>query len=557
MSDSAENLTQKATSTPHTDDESITTSTESDSLETWTLVNDKNRKKDELTASTELVNANNRIEILTTSSSSNVNKESHENTGYRTDDDSNVDDVSEGISIISESESAGRASPIETEANLTDLNLSGYSNHENVHLDEKFRFPIRIPQSHLPSSSVNSSDENALRQRRIRRSSSNGAANDKSLQEKDDTVVGNSVYPFVRHSLKTAFIVCVFLATLAFIGKLLNPDWQLLPTNSYLSVLEQKLTDLELQNNLMRAEIDILSRQVKYLSDLSENSAINRDNVEKGPKYQHRHFKQTGEWIMKQKDKSFKAWPGNGNNLDPVEITKEDLRKPFKCPNGNYVEMAGMCIEKIEPNIKNVEDIINVVDDIVIEQIVEGIQSFNKDSATDSAPNANINKPGFKGELETEYNRNKKFINTGNRNSKERDSSEKKYDTQKHWKQHKNLYKDGNKSDEDEFSDEDDEASIEDFKKKPFNSKERYNKNDKERKNGNKYSERYQKERKFDKNSRERKYFDSDEQSPKSGEWHEKLMKQRETSRHENEYRQRNKNWYIERGNSREKMRHS
>lgn len=47
-----------------TDDESITTSTESDSVETWTLVNDKNKRRETDSSSEIFADTNNRIDKL-------------------------------------------------------------------------------------------------------------------------------------------------------------------------------------------------------------------------------------------------------------------------------------------------------------------------------------------------------------------------------------------------------------------------------------------------------------------------------------------------------------
>uniref|UniRef100_A0A0A1WJS9 Centromere protein F n=1 Tax=Zeugodacus cucurbitae TaxID=28588 RepID=A0A0A1WJS9_ZEUCU len=521
-----------------TDDESITTSTESDSVETWTLVNDKNKKKATDYSLQTRVERNNRIDILTNLNDSKApkNQEIHGNNDNRSDDDSNVDDISEGISIISESESAGRASPLAIEANLTSEIFNDYSNLENISSNPKLRLPIHIPQSsYLLPSTVNTSEENALRQRRTRHSSSSEISETKALNPKiDNSIVESSVHPLVRHSLKGAFFICVCLAILAFIGKLRNPDWQPWLVGKNLSALEEKLTNLELKNNLMRAEIDILSKQVNYLTNLWEKGKNTRDNFEKVQRAQNRHYKQTDELPVPQKSKSFKAWSGNGNNLDPVQITKDDLKKTYKCPDGKFQEIAGMCVENTESNIENIEDIFNKVDDVVVEQILEGINLLKKDSTDDTV---HFNEPESS---KVNPNDNYMYKESQKSNGRKQYIFENKYDATKHWKQHQHLYSE---------EDEDIYASGEGSGRKKIYSKQRNSKRYKGRSDENIPKDHFHKERHYDKAFAER--------LPKSGEWHGKLMKQREAARNENEFRQRKKNWYIERGNEREKMRHS
>lgn len=72
---------KKASLNSLTDDESITTSTESDSVETWTLVNDKNKRKEKDSSSEILADTNNKIDILKkcNDSPTSENKEIHGN----------------------------------------------------------------------------------------------------------------------------------------------------------------------------------------------------------------------------------------------------------------------------------------------------------------------------------------------------------------------------------------------------------------------------------------------------------------------------------------------
>ncbi|XP_036320017.1 uncharacterized protein LOC118734400 [Rhagoletis pomonella] len=533
MNKSADDASQKATSTQHTDDESITTSTESDSLETWTLVNDKNKKKNPGTTDVE-ESTSNRLEILSNLEDyvANDSKGIHESAESRTDEDSNNDDISEGISIISESESAGRASPYAIAENLNSADLKSYPNPDDVSPASMLRLPIHLPQSsYSVCSSVHTFDETTLRQRRIRRSSSSTNSERKAVTPKDASILdANPVYPLVRRSLKGLFFICVVLAILAFIGKLRNPDWQPFFDTKNLPALEQRLTDLELQNNLMRAEIDILSKQLNFLSSLSESGRFHK--VEGGSRRQQRLFKQTGEWIMKQKGTNSKELPINKDSADNSQIIKE-LRKPIKCPNGKLAENEGMCVENSEPEIKNMDNIFNV-------DYMQSLKNAPLDESTTNPyvnePTKNANNAGPKAG-ETEFKNMNKYINTERKNSKEYDPHNFE---KRQWKRQKYIHPEN----DDDFSEEDEDDSAENFGNKKFSSKESYNKHDRN------------KERRYSGNTKDILSDESDEQSRKSGEWHGKLMQQRENARRQNEYRQRNKNWYIERGNSREKIRH-
>jgi len=113
--------------------------------------------------------------------------------------------------------------------------------------------------------------------------------------------------------------VSATLAILAFVGKLRNPEWQVLGEDKPLVELERRVGELELQNNLLRAEIDIMSKKLQYLLGSGQ------DGMQR-------------QGAGRAKGKTFKAWPGNGDSVSPVDITKADLKQPFPCP---VVEAGG------------------------------------------------------------------------------------------------------------------------------------------------------------------------------------------------------------------------
>lgn len=131
------------------------------------------------------------------------------------------------------------------------------------------------------------------------------------LSEQQPSIVGYRLPTLVQNGLTAVFYVGATLAILAFIGRLKNPEWQVLGGDKPSAELEQRLVDLEMQNNLMRAEIDIMSKQLNYLSGQGQSQSQS----------QHQQSQPQG-----RKPKTFKAWPGNGNSVDPVDITKQDLK---------------------------------------------------------------------------------------------------------------------------------------------------------------------------------------------------------------------------------------
>ncbi|KAI8126562.1 hypothetical protein CVS40_3489 [Lucilia cuprina] len=590
----ATNILSTSNTTP-TDDDASTES--SDCLESWTLVNDKNNKLRK-----QLEDKENRVEVL--KNSDNDDEEEEENDEFGKEevklknvelkdsltDANNSDDFSDGISIISESESVGRISPHPyLRDHLHDMNLKfTLGEHMDDSIINKLREemdhdiePLVVPQPAEPVV------EQQIRQRR--RSSTFKTDENQALQKASQTVAISSGFsPLVKRGLQGIFYVGVALAILALIGKIVHPTWQPLSkagsSSDTSAELEQKVNDMELQNNLMRAEIDLLNKQVKYLSSLNDP--------------QQQYQQKQGKYKDYKEGKTFKAWAGNGDSLKPVEISKQDLRKPYKCPDGSFVEIANMCMEQSnsnEPNI--VEQFGHVVEDLkqqseafkTFEKVAEELQGFQDNPfeqlqevfAEQKSPEAAKkefikNKPIYETPQDYQQNLPPKEKYQKYPNHKEDSYSSKPYKTNKYEEQNKPP-KDYKKS----FG-KDDKHSKE-FKKyqhnNPDNSKDnskewhtdKFNNNSKERKyrrdnskdfdnshensRENQSKERFNKQqkRKYDK-SREKNNGDDDDAS---GEWQEKYMKHREQLRKQNEqkYQDNNKNWYIKRGDSREHKR--
>lgn len=504
------------------------------------------------------------------------------------------DDLSDGISIISETESVGRISPHPyLRDHLHDLNLKFVLNDhlddsmlERMRTQDDIDIAVSVPLLRTPDSSAEGPH---LRQRR--KSSSNNADDaNQALQKASQTIapLHSCFPPLVRKGLQGIFFVGVGLAILALIGKIVYPTWQPLPnTNPAVrnAELEQKVNDMELQNNLMRAEIDLLNKQVKYLNSLN-------DPYQQQQQHQHQHHQQHGKYKNHKDSKTFKAWSGNGDSLKPVEITKEDLRKPYKCPDGSFVEVANMCIEqrpKGEPSL--VDQFGKVMGDLkeqsevfkTFEQVAEELQGFQENPFEQLLPDLPQNefiknKPIY--EAAEDLNQKLPY---NERHQKHRSKGE-DYHSTSPYKQHKqgkyddeskpyNEYKksfgkDYNKdSKESKFRDKSkergewkDDKSNNNSKERKYrkdNSKERFHKkfdddsHENSKENHSKERNNNSKEkRKFNKNGSDEDYY--------SGEWQINYMKHRENQRKSNEKKyQDNKNWYIKRGDSRENKRSS
>ncbi|ALC49965.1 CG42354, partial [Drosophila busckii] len=396
-------------------------------------------------------------------------------------EDTQAEDVSDGISIISDCESIGRISPHPfLRDHLNELSYKFEADHD------------------LPKERVE-----APHQLRARHQVKDVATDVPLLLEPQQTqqLIRHRLPVLMKNGLNAVFYVGAILAILAIVGRLRNPEWQVLGGEKATAALHQRVVDLELQNNLMRAEIDIMNKQMQYLSSLSQGQGH-------GQSEQRKH-------------KTFKAWPGNGNIVDAVDITKEQLKRPYKCADGKYVEIAGMCLESVPQPESLADEIGKVVNDVLqqsqafhnFEKLTEqlgtitGEGNSNNEHPSPSAPKtANPSKPGPIPVPAKERYKSDQF------NSKER----KRHSSNEHKRQH---------------------GSHE------HNSKERgYNK---------KYADKSKEQR----HQKHRHGHDDDDDDSASGEWHQRLMQQREQARQRQDQKRNNNNWYIERGGSREQRR--
>ncbi|TMW49850.1 hypothetical protein DOY81_005066 [Sarcophaga bullata] len=586
----ASNKAKKKLININNDDDTSTES--SDTFDSWTLLSDKDKPK----AVDSLDDSVNRIEILKASDhgeqedeeeASEEDDKAHKNHEGAQKQDSLNDDLSDGISIISESESVGRISPHPyLRDHLHDLNLKfSLSDHiddsilERMRMREEMEIAASVPltpaSAPVPVTVPSSNGDQHLRQRRKSSSSSNTTDEaNRALQKASQTVapLHTNLPPIVRKGLQGIFLIGVGLAILALIGKIVNPTWQHLPkvdSTVKNAELEQKVNDMELQNNLMRAEIDLLNKQVKYLSSLNDP-------------YQQQQQQQHGKYKNYKDSKTFKAWSGNGDTLKPVDISKEDLRKPYKCPDGSFVEIANMCMEqrpKGEPSL--IDQLGKVMGDLkekselfkTFEEVAEELQGFQDNPFEQIIPNVPQNKPIYEAaeDLNQKLPYNEKY-------QKNRPKGE-DYHSSAPYKQHKQgKYDDDSKeykksfgkdykkdSKESRFRDNSKERgewkgnkfnnNSKERKYRKDNSKERFNKQFDDDDSHENSKENHSKER--NNNSKQkRKYDKNDSDEHYNGEWQTNYMKHRENLRKTNEQKyQDNKNWYIKRGDSRENKR--
>ncbi|XP_016983340.1 uncharacterized protein LOC108047603 [Drosophila rhopaloa] len=467
-------------------EESLGSSSSSSVLNSWTIlpvVKDKDKEKEDGLEKNE--------ELTDLRPSSQADKQKNERCNRHAAEDPQADDISDGISIISDCESTDRISPnLFLREPLVDLGFG-----------ELPTSPIELI---APASGGQQLKEYPERQ-----------------QEDSATVVRSKLElqlpPLVQNGLTAFFYVASTLAILAFVGKLRHPEWQVLGEDKPLAELERRVGELELQNNLLRAEIDIMSKKLQYLGSGQD----------------------AGQRPGRPKGKTFKAWPGNGDTVSPVDITKADLKQPFQCPDGKFVQIAGMCLENNRAPFDALTDEIgDAVNDVLqqsgafhkFEKVTEKLGTFAGDNEdVGAAPGANDFPSNGRPEAATSHGQPK--LANG---SKERFRPRHKPDHSHEMKQRRQEQDHGRRSRQDEHS-------KEHGKKKYYDQsgRGRYNKNAKKPNDDS------------NENSKER---DQNNDSG-SGEWHERMMQQRENARHKHAQKRNNNNWYIERGDSREKMR--
>uniref|UniRef100_A0A1B0A9V4 Uncharacterized protein n=1 Tax=Glossina pallidipes TaxID=7398 RepID=A0A1B0A9V4_GLOPL len=650
------------------DNELLATSMESsETFDTWTLVTNKETDSPNTPASSTSLNTDsdidNRIENLQEDHNNNDRAEEAESLQEQHLQiveksleplNSNTDDLSDGISIISGSESPGRLSPHpDLRDHLQDFNLK-FATHNDFVLND-FKPDTVSGVEILPIANP----EQVLRQRGKTSTSISGKemkALQKASQTTNTTSANEDTPPILKRGLHSIFYVGVVLGIFALLGQIKNPPWQS-KTQTSNTDLVQKLNDMEMQNNLMRAEIDLLNKQVKYLSTVDEQKK-QRKKDRKSPAYesQQQQQQQQQQQLKHKRKPSFKAWPGIGDAIKPMDTTKEDLKRPHKCKDGSYVELAGMCLEKSSTNeptipeqlghdinnlrkhsdsIENLEEKSEKTREFIhnpydkLEEVIKDNWKMRKEETKGKTDLKRSSDHGYK---EKNYN-HLDYNNENNKHSKTREyqnssnnygkiqqqqqeqQQEVRYDKSKEYIKGR-KFRDDDKSQQEwkrNFNSKEKNTSVNSSKsqqqqqqhnKHRNNSKERksynndidegevHNYNSKERSNNYRKTQQYDKQ--YKDNSKERKSYDNDKEQKEKfnynskegkngrrsydskeeyaqerygkeakrkgndGIWHLNYMKNRETARQEKEHKMdkdKNKNWFIERANSREMKR--
>ncbi|XP_044252086.1 uncharacterized protein [Drosophila takahashii] len=485
----SEDIGPTKTRSPTLGEGSLGSSSSSSSvLNSWTIlpvvVKEEEKDEEDLEKSEELTD-------LRPSSRADRQKNERCNRIAAAAEDPQADDISDGISIISDCESTDRISP-------------------NLFLREPLLGDLGFGGLDLPTSPVELISDHHQQQQQLKeypereRNLEDSTTNSNIVRSKLEIALP----PLVQNGLTAFFYVAATLAILAFVGKLRNPEWQVLGEEKpQLVELERRVGELELQNNLLRAEIDIMSKKLQYLSGTGSNQDVPMQQ-RPGP--------------GRPKGKTFKAWPGNGDSVRPVDITKDDLKQPFQCPDGQFVEIAGMCLENNrEPLDTLTDEIGNAVNDVLqqsgafhkFEKITEKLGGENDE-------NVDAKNDGAKGGI------NRGATSHG-QSSKLADGSKERFRPKYNSHERKNRHQDQNHS-------------------KEYGKRKYYDQSSSNRGGG-----RYNKKSKDDSNENSKEK----ENDSGSGEWHERMMQQRENARHKHAQKRNNNNWYIERGDSREQMR--
>lgn len=619
---------------PISKEDALTTSTESETFDTWTVITNQPTNlisekipsppptPDKMEPDTESTEDALRVEILSINENDDQSVIRFTNQSQARANNSlflffdryvDSDDLSDGISIISECDSIGRISP----------QLRKHVSELNMRFVDVIESPLRMTRS------VAGGDATSRFYEASSEHSSDGFHHMEPLMENNRRkprasrqLADSSTHSRPTLRIKGLFIIGALLGILALVSK---QRYEAMLGNTNTAEPYPKIDELELQHHLMRAEIDILAKQVNYLSAIAEELKYFDFNKSKN-----------------SKQKKMKVWPGNGNIVEDIEINPKDLKKPFKCNGHNNVDIAGACIEIPNSAESLVDSLCEKVRTVIeeseqfgkIEKIVDttakttekdddAIEENSKPSPKESQQNQPENTPQEHKSDNKKYDKKREPIKR-QKNVDHSDESREQYhrkdrsseDTggsgerlkksKDHKKYDKYEYENAKKDADEKIVDKtakptgrlekDDDTTQEDSKPSPKESQKnkpeytphehksdkyenkkydskretlkKHKNDDHSGESGEKYHRKDRSSEDFDdsgeriKKSKDHKKYDKFssgeyEKAKKDadGQWHEKLMKHRENSRKTNDKQRRDKNWYIERGDSREQAR--
>lgn len=459
-----------------------------------------------------------------------------------------IDDISDGISIISDSESAGRQTPLyDLEEhpsiceNIIKASKHQYSSREDY--DESEADNEDEYEKDENEYDVTDNENNEMNCSNLQRTVGNVySVHNRFIKCKSDLQVDHKqshplsvnttdsflspqlqgqLIKYVKSSLKgVLYMTIITLVVAVFVGKFRqlisqigNPDQGLTSVDG----LQQRVDEMELKNNLMRAEIDLLNKQVKYLTSVNSLNS------------KHYHHNRHHD---KQKE-AFKAWSGLGDTIEQVYIKKDDLKKPFLCDDGRYVEVAAMCLDKQQLQEKAetfVDELSNTMDSI----LKEPRRSESQDHAG-TMPEMTSNKEFSRPIDEYLYSENisPDYWSTHASNKDSRvgrgERGTKRFDKEYG-----------------EFSESKERIDKRREKKQEKRSKKMKKEKENRKRNEDKLSSReYRDKEKYDSKEKIRDNFD----------WHQDYMQNRADARNSKHYDSKD-NWYLERSKNREYQRY-
>lgn len=423
---------------------------------------------------------------------------------------SEVEDISDGISIISECESVGRISPHpELRKHLADLNTKLDDVIEPTLRNRKSSKTNELSldvNSHQSADTFHHVKPLVKKNRRSRKNS------EQNLEIYSDDGFARPLR-YMYNILVICAIVILFTVTFSHIRE----------HKAIKEELNKKIFDLELRNSILSAELINLRGYIESLGKTQKETTHDRPNSNSS----------------KKKEKKTKVWSGAGEPIESFDFPETNSKESVKCePNGIYID--GKCTETPLPDTNTDYD-----DDKPISE------SYRKFLRSQGLTDNDIIKL-YSEEVAKKFGKRqqKKNENTPreHHSGKYDGKKDEKYEKRgkEFYKKHKHHDGSGDKQERyrKERSGDDSGESYERYSKEKsdedFNGSGRRYKNSKDNKKFNKHSS----------SDYENVHIDDDDHD-----WLEKRMEHRANARKHDDKHRHDNNWYIERGDSREEAR--
>lgn len=349
------------------------TSIESSGIfDTWTLVSDRQKLTDSLIVKD---NDESRVEILNNSQFDTFDVHERKFEQHRMQESLNDDD---DISIISETESFARISPNPCVCDhLYDLNIRCCATTDDMNDEMRQETPI---VNFKFSTTDNTNDEmtretaivspqDPAEQAQLLRSRRSSNTKAQTVQNAFQTMELLLDVPFIgKRGVLAIFNVIVGLVILTIIGLIGNLIWQRLAGVDQIlttsAQLQQKVNNMELQNNLMRARIELLNEKInnhkqhspphshgtfeKFQDSLKEGFENLKENFVK--------FSDSPKETLEKYATQFKETVLSKSNQDNLKAgfanLKENFIKYSDYSKGAFEKMASEFKEKIPEKLR-------------------------------------------------------------------------------------------------------------------------------------------------------------------------------------------------------------